>query len=96
VVATVALGQFLCGLGVVYLIIVRATVLQRSVPTHLLGRVGAVIKLIEWGPGPVGGIVGGLLGEQFGLRTGLVVLGLGGLLAVPWIAVTAARGRLAG
>lgn len=94
VVATVALGQFLCGLGVVYLIIVRATVLQRSVPPHLLGRVGAVIKLIEWGPGPVGGLVGGLLGEQYGLRTGLVVLGLGGLLAVPWIAVTALRGRL--
>jgi MFS family permease len=94
VVATVALGQCLGGLGVVYLIIVRATVLQRAVPPHLLGRVGAVVQLIEWGPGPVGGLVGGLLGQQLGLRTGLVILGLGGLVAVPWVAVTAARGRL--
>jgi MFS family permease len=90
----VTLGQFVGGLGVVYLIIVRATMLQRAVPARLLGRVGGVIQLIEWGPGPVGGIVGGLLGQFLGLRGGLLVLGLGGLLGVPWIAVTAARGRL--
>ncbi|HZC26461.1 MAG TPA: MFS transporter [Actinopolymorphaceae bacterium] len=94
VVTVVALGQFLGGLGVVYLIIVRATIVQRSVPPHLLGRVGAVIRLIEWGPGPVGGIVGGLLGELVGLRTGLFVLAAGALLGVPWIAVAAARGHL--
>jgi MFS family permease len=92
VMATVAVGQFAAGLGVVYLIIVRATLTQQAVPPHLLGRVGAVMRLVEWGPGPVGGLVGGLLGEQLGLRAGLVVLGLGGLLAVPWIATTAARG----
>jgi MFS family permease len=92
VMATVAVGQFAAGLGVVYLIIVRATLTQQGVPPHLLGRVGAVMRLVEWGPGPVGGLVGGLLGEQLGLRAGLVVLGLGGLLAVPWIATTAARG----
>ncbi|MGW5361812.1 MFS transporter [Actinopolymorpha pittospori] len=94
VVALVALGQFLGGLGVVYLIIVRTTMLQQAVAPHLLGRVGAVMRLIEWGPGPVGGIVGGLLGEALGLRAGLVILGLGGLLGVPWVAVAAARGRL--
>ena len=94
VVTLVALGQFLGGLGVVYLIIVRATMLQQSVGPHLLGRVGAVMRLIEWGPGPVGGIVGGLLGTALGLRTGLVVLALGGLLGLPWIVVAAARGHL--
>jgi MFS family permease len=94
VITTLTLGQFLGGLGVVYLIIVRATMLQQLVAPHLLGRVGAVIQLIEWGPGPVGGIVGGLLGAALGLRTGLLVIALGGLLAVPWIAVEAARGHL--
>jgi MFS family permease len=94
VVTLIALGHFLGGLGVVYLIIVRATILQQSVAPHLLGRVGAVMRLIEWGPGPIGGIFGGLLGAALGLRAGLVVLALGSLLGVPWIAVAAARGHL--
>lgn len=92
VVTMVAAGQFLLGLGVVYLVIVRATMLQQAVQPHLLGRVGAVIRLVEWGPGPIGGIVGGMLGEALGLRTGLVVLGVGGLLGVPWVLLAAVRG----
>jgi MFS family permease len=94
VIATVAIGHFLVGLGVVYIIISRATMLQRTVAPELLGRVGAVIRLIEWGPGPVGGLAGGLLGELLGLRAGLVVLGLGCLLGTPWVAVAVARGDL--
>jgi hypothetical protein len=35
-----------------------------------------------------------LLGATLGLRTGLLVLALGGLLAVPYIAVAAIRGHL--
>ena len=94
VIATVAIGHFLVGLGVVYIIISRATMLQRTVAPELLGRVGAVIRLIEWGAGPVGGLAGGLLGELLGLRAGLVVLGLGCLLGTPWVAVAVARGDL--
>lgn len=94
VILTIGLGQFLLGLGVVYLIIVRSTMLQRSVAPGLLGRVGAVIRLVEWGPGPLGGLFGGLLGSAIGLRPALLVLGIGSLSAVPWIAVAAVRGRL--
>lgn len=94
VVATLALGQFLGGLGVVCLIIARATMLQQAVASHLLGRVSGVIQLIEWGPGPIGGIVGGLLGSALGPRTGLIVLALGGLLVLPYIATAAIRGHL--
>ncbi len=94
VIATVAFGEFLLGLGVVYLIILRSTMLQQTVRPELLGRVGGVIRLIDWGPGPLGGIVGGLLGEVDRLRPGLVVLSLGGLFALPWVATAAARGWL--
>ncbi len=94
VIAIIAFGQFILGLGVVYLIIVRQTMLQQSVAPHLLGRVGAVMRLIEWGPGPVGGLVGGLLGQAYGLRTGLTVLGIGCLLGVPWVVIAAVRGHL--
>ncbi|GAA1640058.1 hypothetical protein GCM10009744_32210 [Kribbella alba] len=59
-------GQFPLGLGVVYLITVRSTMLQREVAPGLLGRVGAVIRLVEWGPGPFGGLAGGLVGLPSG------------------------------
>jgi MFS family permease len=95
VIATIGLGQLLLGLGVVFLIIVRSTMLQRAIAPNLLGRAGSVIRLIEWGAGPLGGLFGGLLGSALGLRAALVVLGIGGLSAVPWVAIAAARGHLA-
>ncbi|NEA31591.1 hypothetical protein [Streptomyces sp. SID13031] len=94
VIATIGLGQLLLGLGVVYLIIVRATMLQRTVEPEMLGRVGSVIRLVEWGTGPLGGLVGGLLGATLGLRPALLLLGIGTLSAVPWVAIAAARGHL--
>lgn len=94
VIITIGVGQFLLGLGVVYLIIVRSTMLQRSVAPGLLGRVGAVIRLVEWGPGPFGGLFGGLLGSAIGLRPALALLGIGTLSAVPWVYLAAARGHL--
>jgi MFS family permease len=91
VVGVLAVANALVGLGVVYLIIVRTTVLQRTVPAAMLGRVGAVIRLIEWGPGPVGGLLGGLLGELLGLRAALLVIGVGGVLGVGWVLAAATR-----
>ncbi|TDD29211.1 hypothetical protein E1218_04915 [Kribbella turkmenica] len=95
VILTIGAGQFLLGLGVVYLIILRSTMLQRTVEPQLLGRVGSVIHLVDWGPGPLGGLFGGLLGSAIGLRPALLLLGIGTLGAVPWLAVAAARGHLA-
>ncbi|MFC5267206.1 hypothetical protein ACFPJ1_34255 [Kribbella qitaiheensis] len=94
VIATIGLGQLLLGLGVVYLIIVRSTMLQRTVEPGMLGRVGSVIRLVEWGTGPLGGLFGGLLGSALGLRPALLLLGIGTLSAVPWVAIAAARGYL--
>ncbi|WP_405064280.1 MFS transporter [Kribbella sp. NBC_01505] len=94
VIATIGLGQFLLGLGVVHLIIIRATMLQHTVEPGLLGRVGSVIRLIEWGTGPIGGLTGGFLGAAIGLRPALILLTAGTLTAIPWIAVAATRGHL--
>lgn len=68
--------------------------LQRTVPSELLGRVSATIRLVEWAPGILGALVGGLLGDLLGLREALVVLGTGCLLGVPWVATAAVRGQL--
>jgi len=95
VIVTIGIGQLLLGLGVVYLIIVRATMLQQTVEAEMLGRVGSVIRLVEWGMGPLGGLFGGLLGSALGLRPALLILGIGSLSAVPWVVVAVARGHLA-
>ena len=40
---------------------------QRIVPNHLLGRVMASFRIISWGSLPLGALLGGLIGETFGL-----------------------------
>ncbi|MFI6101470.1 MFS transporter [Lentzea sp. NPDC051213] len=40
---------------------------QRTVPTHLLGRVSSAQTLITWGVQPVGALLGGLIAGSFGL-----------------------------
>jgi MFS family permease len=40
---------------------------QRIVPNHLLGRVMASFRIISWGSLPLGALLGGLIGQTFGL-----------------------------
>jgi Na+/melibiose symporter-like transporter len=40
---------------------------QRIVPNHLLGRVMASFRIISWGSLPVGALLGGIVGQTFGL-----------------------------
>jgi len=53
----------------------------------------AIINLVEWGPLPIGSLAGGLLGQLVGLRPALVVLAVGDLTALPWVAMPFARPR---
>ncbi len=41
---------------------------QRLCPKPLLGRMNASIRFIVWGTLPIGGFLGGVLGEAFGIR----------------------------
>ena len=45
---------------------------QRLCPQPLLGRMNASIRFIVWGTMPIGGFLGGVLGEAFGIRAGLL------------------------
>ena len=49
---------------------------QGIIPDRLLGRVNSVYRLLAWGTMPVGAILGGVLGELFGIR---VVFGVSAL-----------------
>ncbi len=47
--------------------VVFGSIRQRIVPNHLLGRVMASFRVISWGSLPLGALLGGILGQAFGL-----------------------------
>jgi MFS family permease len=47
--------------------VVFGSIRQRIVPNHLLGRVMASFRVISWGSIPIGALLGGLVGQAFGL-----------------------------
>jgi MFS family permease len=49
--------------------IVVATVRQRSVPSHLLGRVGSVYSLLDLGGAALGSLLGGVLAHAWTITT---------------------------
>jgi MFS family permease len=59
--------------------VITVSLRQRIVPDHLLGRVNSAYRLLAWGTMPIGALVGGVLGELFGLRS---VFAFGALLTL--------------
>lgn len=54
---------------------------QRLCPRPLLGRMNASIRFLVWGVMPIGGLVGGVLGEAIGVRAVFWVAVVGSALA---------------
>jgi hypothetical protein len=58
---------------------------QAITPDRMLGRMNASMRFMVWGTMPLGALTGGVLGTVFGLKTTLIVAGLGGLLSVLFV-----------
>jgi MFS family permease len=52
---------------------------QGLTPEHLLGRMNATMRFLVWGTLPLGGLIGGVLGQLLGARPTLWVAAVGGL-----------------
>lgn len=64
--------------------VITVSLRQRIIPLPLLGRVTSGFRLLAWGTGPVGAIVGGLAAEIVGLRPVFAAAGIiAALLVVP-------------
>jgi MFS family permease len=59
-----------------------------AVPPDLLGRVVATTRTLTWGPVPVGSVLGGLLGQALGVRTGLLVIAVLLVTCPLWLLIT--------
>ena len=84
-------AQFFFGLGFVIFNTGQVSLRQALTPDHLQGRMNAVMSFIDWGVVPLGGLLGGGLGEVIGLRSTLLLAALGEMLAVLWLLLSPMR-----
>jgi MFS family permease len=80
-----AVGTFMISFGAVVYNVHQASFRQLLCPHRLLGRMNATIRFIVWGTLPLGGLLGGVLGEWLGNRNALWVAAIGMNLAPIWV-----------
>lgn len=64
---------------------------QALVPGPLRGRVTGTVRFLTWGVAPIGAILGGMVGERYGLRSAVLVAALGTTGACLWLALSPVR-----
>ncbi|MEV0380903.1 MFS transporter [Nonomuraea sp. NPDC050643] len=80
-----ALYEFCFGAGTVIFNITQLSFRQAITPEPLLGRMNATIRFLVWGTMPLGGLLGGVLGETVGVRNTLLAAAAGSCLAFLWV-----------
>lgn len=73
--------------GVVYNVN-QVSLRQAITPDRLQGKMNATMRSIVWGVYPIGGFIGGLLGEAVGLRMTILIAGIGMLVSVIWVVLS--------
>jgi MFS family permease len=71
-----AAAGFVTSIGVVVYNVTQVSFRQALTPDRMLGRMNATIRFIVFGTMPVGGLLGGVLGEWLGVRDALLVVAL--------------------
>lgn len=86
-----AVGLFASGYGVVVYNVAQVSFRQAVCPDRLLGRMNASVRFLVWGAIPLGGLLGGALGEAVGSRATLVVAAAGTVLGPVWLLASPLR-----
>jgi MFS family permease len=87
-------GLFLLDFAAMTFFINYLTLRQTVTPDRLLGRVTATMICLTVATAPIGGIAGGWVAEHWGLRTTILVAGVGALLLLPLMAWTSPLARM--
>jgi MFS family permease len=88
---TLMLSQFIGGLTNPVYNINQVSLRQAITPDRLQGRMNASMRFLVWGTIPIGALLGGALGEVFGLWPTLLAMSVCGLLAPLWIVFSPVR-----
>jgi MFS family permease len=86
-----AVGMFVMSYGAVVYNVAQVSFRQSICPNRLLGRMNASIRFLVWGTLPLGGLLGGALGELIGVWPTLVVAVLGVMAAPLWVLTSPLR-----
>jgi len=73
------------GIGLTVFKVNRATVRQVLIPTRMQGRAAATLRVLSARLIPLGALVGGVVGNVFGMREILIVAAIGELAAARWL-----------
>jgi MFS family permease len=85
VVLLLVLAQFCFGIALTIFRIGHVSLRQSLTPDHLQGRMNATLNVLTWGIVPLGGLLGGAMGEAIGLSLTLVFAALGEMLSMFWL-----------
>lgn len=77
-----ACASFLMAAGGVLANIEQNTLRPLITPRELRGRVNAAMRILMWGAMPLGGVIGGAIGEVFGVRASLWIVAVMMQLAI--------------
>jgi len=89
--ACYAVGLFALSYGGVIYNVAQVSFRQAVCPDALLARMNASIRFLVWGTIPLGGLLGGALGQWLGLRVTLLVAVVGCALAPGWLLASPLR-----
>jgi MFS family permease len=84
-------GSLVIGFGGMVYNIGQVSYRQAICPERLQGRMNATMRWIVWGTMPLGGLLGGALGQWTTLRTALWVGAIGGLVSFLPVLLTSVR-----
>ncbi|MEQ0564631.1 MFS transporter [Amycolatopsis sp. NEAU-NG30] len=86
-----AFGEVVYGFGVIVYNVAQVSYRQAICPDRLLGRMNASVRFLVWGTLPLGGLLGGALGEGLGLRGAVWVAVAGEAAAALWVVCSPLR-----
>jgi len=77
---------FASGITMVMYNVNQVSLRQAITPDELQGKMNATMRFLVWGVYPIGALIGGVMGEVLGLRTTILISGVGSLASVAWVA----------
>ena len=80
--------MFVNGLLAVIYNVNQISLRQAITPDNMQGKMNATMRFLVWGVFPIGGLIGGYLGETLGIKTTILISGVGILFSVVWLLIS--------
>jgi MFS family permease len=90
-VGVLMLAAFVAGVTSPLYNINQVSLRQAITPHRVQGRMNASMRFVVWGTIPIGALLGGALGEAFGLQQTILAMAVGTLLAPLWVVFSPVR-----